>query len=164
MKKSGLIVILAVLCLGLVFMVACGGKKNQKEEVSQSGKTVSGTSSEKEARVEEKPGAKIEGGEWKGVPVYPGAKLTDKMSVNLPITEEVEDIQYAFFETSDSIIKVASFYQTEMPKKGWSGAMTVSDEMAMGTYERDEENEMLVIMLGKQDNKTEITLASGRKK
>ncbi len=164
MRKNGPVIILAVLCFGLVLMVACGGKKNQKEEVSQSGKTVSKPLTENVTKEEEKPGGKIEGGEWKGVPVYPGAKLTDRMSVNLPITEEVEDIQYAFFETSDSIIKVASFYQTELPKKGWSGAMTVSEEMAMGTYERDEESEMLVIMLGKRDNKTEITMASGRKK
>ncbi|MCR4397104.1 MAG: hypothetical protein NUW07_10300 [Candidatus Saccharicenans sp.] len=153
-KYFGLVVIMG---LAVFLMVSCGGKKESDKTENAAPAAVAET----QVKVEEKTEATPAGGDWRGLPIYPGAKLTEKISVSLPVTEELKDLEYRYFTTGDEVSRVADFYQKEIPKRGWVGSFMTSGDFAMGNYQKDEGKLVGVVFLDKIEGKTTIMLATG---
>ncbi len=161
--QAGLFILIA-----LVLIISCGQKKEEKAEASAS--TGSGAVREikvdmagGQVKMEEKSAAAREElkGEWRNIPIYPGARMTEKMSFTRPVQEDVKDLEYRFFTTGDDMAKVANFYQTEMPKRGWQGTFMVSDSFSMGNYRKDEGKLIALVILDKRKSEVNIVLGTG---
>jgi len=67
--------------------------------------------------------------------------------------------------TADALDKVAEYYKKELPAKGWKEENTMSQSgdspMHMLTYTKEERTAM--VMIAKDDNKTQITLQTSKK-
>lgn len=152
--KRLLSLIVGLVLVGVLLATGCGGAKEtgQSEKATQPAETTAPTSPPEAA------------GDWKNIPIYPGAKATEKYSVSLPLGAELKDIDYRFYESKTKVEQVASFYQTEMPKRGWDGSFITGSDFAMGNYQKDDGKTIAVVMLNLDDGMVKIVLASGTKK
>ncbi|MDI6846027.1 MAG: hypothetical protein QME28_07810 [Candidatus Saccharicenans sp.] len=161
--QAGLVIFMA-----LVLIISCGGKKEEKAEASA--RTESGAVREikvdmagGQVKMEEKLAAAQEEfkGEWRNIPIYPGARMTEKMSFTMPVQEDLRDLEYRFFTTGDDMAKVANYYQTEMPKRGWMGSFVISDSFSMGNYQKDGGKVIALVILDKRKDALNIILGTG---
>ena len=163
--RMGLVVVLA-----LALLISCGGKKEgekTEETGTGAGREIKVDMSEEQVKMETRSEAATvsqQTGDWRGFPIYPVARLIEKMSVALPLTQDLKDLEYRFFETDDDVVKVATYYQAEMPKRGWTGTFMISDGYSMGNYQKEDGNLIGVIIVDKRQDKTNIMLAVGSAK
>jgi|GEM_PF-2172855 hypothetical protein len=147
--------------LSFLLIIGCGGKKEaEKSEKVSFAVSESGG----EVKIEAEKVATTAAGDWKGIPFYPGAKIVEKVSVSLPASEEMENLEYRFLEVKDEVGRIAAFYQAEMPKRGWEGAFFISENYAMGNYQKQDDKIIAVITINKEKDKVSLMLATGKAK
>ncbi|MGB4705489.1 MAG: hypothetical protein WBI18_10515 [Candidatus Saccharicenans sp.] len=160
--QAGLVIFMA-----LILIISCGGKKEEKAEASAS--TGSGAVREikvdmagARVKMEEKSAAQEElKGEWRNIPIYPGARMTEKMSFTMPVQEDLKNLEYRFFTTGDDMAEVANYYQTEMPERGWMGSLAISDSFSMGNYQKDGGKVIALVILDRKKDAVDIILGTG---
>jgi hypothetical protein len=113
------------------------------------------------------PSVSQSGGDlWGDVPVYAGATQVQQASSQQPggKTESLKFIEWRFFETTADAASVASFYQTQLPAKGWTKASWIDmGPLAQGTYQKNNESRLCLIQIITDSGKTTISVMSGSK-
>jgi len=161
--KKILLVLVIVLLLGCLGVSACSAQ----EETTNQGPTTTSTSSTTTASVTTPalvtttaPAAAAGGLTWNDMPVYSGAGQIQKGSWSIPPAEgDYSKMEWRYYETNDSLDKVASFYKSQMPDKGWEEQGWVEvQEMNWSMYVKNNENDAAMIWVSSQDGKTVIAL------
>lgn len=115
MKKLMALALAFILALSCLSFIACGGGE-KKEEITT--ETPAETSAPEEVTKEETHAGGLN---WGDVPIYSGAKRRE--SAGDIVVEETKKqfrkVEERLYVVDDPPEKVASFYQKEMPKKGW---------------------------------------------
>ncbi|MFC1847180.1 hypothetical protein ACFLYS_03895, partial [Chloroflexota bacterium] len=100
MKKVILLTLTLVIMLGCTGFTACGGEKG--------------------------------GLTWNDIPIYPDAELLVSRSWPVPPEEEISwsEVEWHYYLAGDkySVSEIASFYESEMPARGWQD----KSEMELG--------------------------------
>ena len=168
---------LCALLLALA-LAACGGGGEEKATPS-GGQQQATPAATKTTEAAETPAAgekPSNGGEvsLKDIPVYPGADKVADYSGTSPIplpggegpnAGEYSNVQWALYETGDSVDKVAKFYKDKMPDNGWheEGWFDTSGEgggVALGSYTRDD-GKTAAWVFTSGNEKTEIIIGTG---
>jgi len=143
-----LVMVVLVTCVGLV---ACGSKESEETQTSTSNSTSSTTPTTTPSG---------SGLSWNDMPIYSGAGQVQKGTWSIPPAEgDYSKFEWRYYETNDSLEKVAAFYRSQMPAKGWKemGWMEVQG-MSWGMYNKNNENDAAMIWVSSQDNKTVIAM------
>jgi len=122
MKKSTSLKVMLFLLLGcIIVLILSGGEKRRTFTA-----IISSPKASQSATNGEVPSRSLS---WDELPVYPGVSLV-KRAVTTPIIEmvksEYEKVDHRYYNTADSEGQVASFFLTEMPRKGWSKVMSMN--------------------------------------
>ena len=94
------------------------------------------------------------------MPIYPGVGQIQKGSWSIPPAEgDYSKFEWRYYETNDSLAKVAAFYRSQMPAKGWEekGWMDVQ-QMNWGMYDKNNEKDAAMVWVNSQEGKTVIAL------
>lgn len=100
---------------------------------------------------------------WNDMPVYPGAKQTEKAAWAIPPEEgEWQRTEWRWYETGDSQSQVIAFYQSVMPQNGWQrmASMEVA-EVSWCMYTKNNERDGAMVWVGAEEGKTYIGLMRG---
>jgi len=155
MKRAMVLVLATAVVLSYVGLVGCGGKS---VETTQAPGSPSGTSPTTTAPASSLPSA---GGlTWNDMPIYSGAGQIQKGSWSIPPAEgDYGRFEWRYYESSDSLEKVAAFYKSQMTAKGWAeqGWMEIQ-EMNWGMFNKNNENDAAMVWVSTQEGKTTIAL------
>ena len=110
MKKVLSLVLVVVMLLGCIGFVACGGGDGGTTPPSN-GETAPPSNGDTTP-----PPSGVGGFTWNDMPVYPGVDTDESMYAT--ISQEDVKLEKRFYETGDSLEKVAAFYKSKMPKNG----------------------------------------------
>jgi hypothetical protein len=94
------------------------------------------------------------------MPIYSGVGQIQKGSWSIPPAEgDYSKFEWRYYETNDSLDKVATFYRSQMPAKGWEekGWMEVQ-QMNWGMYNKNNEKDAAMVWVNSQEGKTVIAL------
>lgn len=167
MKKSLLVVVVALLAVGLlIFAVGCGGEKTVKTpegEITEEGE-------ETTIETEEGKTTYTEGVSEKdlGVPIYPGAELDEESAGTVSTETEggEETWSGAVLWTDDDISKVIDWYKDEL--KGNPGFTDTSmdlegEKVGMFTFQEGDTTKSVIIAEGEEGDlgKVQIVITSG---
>ena len=100
---------------------------------------------------------------WNDMPVYPGAKQTEKAAWAIPPEEgEWQRTEWRWYESGDSQSHVIAFYQSAMPQNGWQrmASMEVA-EVSWCMYTKNNERDGAMVWVGAEEGKTYIGLMRG---
>jgi len=144
------LLVMAVL-LSCVGFVACGGEEGGTIQTPAPASIPSTT-----------PPTAVSGGglTWNGMPIYSGAGQVQKGSWSIPPAEgDYSKFEWRYYDTNDSLEKVAAFYKSQMPAKGWEerGWMEVP-QMNWGMFEKNSENDAAMVWINSQEGKTVIAM------
>jgi hypothetical protein len=125
--------------------------------------------SEPEEAASAKEKASSSGDSWEDIPIYPGASEREKIEISMPDAqqvgaEELESVEWRYYETQDEVKDVADFYKVEMPNQGWEERMWMdfSEEMSIGQYQRRQgEITSMIQTVKDQEGTTFITIMRG---
>jgi hypothetical protein len=180
---------------GLIFVLvlalalgACGGGDEEEDENGDGGGTPAATKTvaadeteepEKTVKPEktEEPSSGGGGASLENIPVYPGADKVggDSGDYSLPSLagdigdEDYTDVEWAVYETGDSVGDVGDFYKDKMPDNGWEDEgwydLTIGVDAAWGSFTRDDGDSAawIVVTRNEDDDKTEIVIGAGSK-
>ena len=144
-----------ITCIGFI---ACGGNGN--------GTTLPPSKKETPTPPEEATMPSPSGGfTWDDIPVYPDAKQVQKGSWLIPPAEgEYSKVEWLYYETSDSVDTVSSFYKGQMPNNRWKemGWME-TPEMNWGMYSKNNEHDAAMVWMGLDEDRTYIALMRANK-
>jgi len=146
-KRAIALVLVSVMAFSCVGLIACGdGEEGGTTQPDNGGTTQ--TASE-------------DGSSSNDIPVYPGANQTiDTGSITIPVDEdEWSEMEWHYYATGDSVNKVVSFYQSEMPDSGWQemGWMNMG-LMTGGTYTKNNEQDVAMVRVGSEEGRTIIII------
>lgn len=161
MKKLISLVLVLVMMLGCVGLVACGGGEEDVTAPPPSEVEVTAPPPSEE-KPTPPPGGVLT---WSDMPIYSGAKQVQKGSWSIPPAEgEWSKVEWRYYETGDSVDKVAAFYKSRMPGKGWEemGWMEMQ-EMNWGIYNKNNEQDAAMVWIGSDDGKTALALMRATK-
>ena len=137
MRKLMTLALVLVLALSCLSLIACGGGE-KKDEAPPAGFT------------------------WADIPIYSGASQIEKITTMHPGPEfkDFENSESRYYETSDGVKKVASFYKAEMLKRGWQDTMTMESEEFCGiVWEKEDADVVAVLTIGEaEDGVTNIII------
>ncbi len=155
MKKGISLLLVVIMLIGGVSLIACGEKESgTTQEPTQ---TPSSPSVPSPTQTTPSP---VGGLTWNDMPIYSGAAQIQKGSWAIPPAEgDYSRFEWRYYETNDSLDKVAAFYRSQMPAKGWKemGWMEVP-EMNWGMYNKNDEKDAAMIWVNFQDGKTVVAL------
>jgi hypothetical protein len=103
---------------------------------------------------------------WSDIPIYAGATQVQKVSSQQPggNKDSLKTIEWRFFETTDDVAKVSSFYQSQMAAKGWTKTAWLDmGPLSQGTFQKNNANLECLIQVMGQEGKTSINIMSGSK-
>jgi len=152
LKKVMSLLVALIIVLGCFSFVACGGgEENGTAKPSNGDKTTP-------AKEEQAPS---NGGlTWTDMPIYSGAKQAQKGSWSIPVEEgEWSHVEWRYYETGDSADKVASFYKSQMPGKGWHEDMWMEAEgIAWAFYTKNNEADGAMFWVSSEEGETFFAL------
>jgi hypothetical protein len=163
-KYVWLVAILAAVVV-LSLATACGGggeKGAATPPATVAGKQAAPTSTPKEATAKPAEG-------WADIPIYSGAKSVQEWKMSLPGMapgQEYEKVEWRYYTTQDAVTKVADFYRSEMPKKGWKETLWMAaQDTAWGMYTSKDDNvgAGIYVMKDESENVTGIMIWRGEK-
>jgi len=146
MKKAISLALVLIMMLSCISLVACGGGEEEAptpSPTSEPATTPSGS-----------------GLTWNDMPVYSGTGQVQKGSWSIPPAEgEWLKVEWRYYETSDSINAVATFYKSQMPGNGWQETMWMEiQEMSWGIYNKNDEQDAAMVWIGSEEGKTFFAL------
>lgn len=160
MRRTISLLLVVVITLGCIGFAACGdGEEKETTPPPSSEQTNNQTPQQAESSTS--------GGDlsWSDVPVYSGAKQVQKGSWSIPPAEgDYSKVEWRYYETSDNVSNVVSFYKDKMPGKGWEqmGWMEMP-EMNWGMYNKNNEQDAAMVWICSEDGKTFIALMRASK-
>jgi hypothetical protein len=163
MKRSKLPKLLFILLLiGVIFFPWGAGEK--KEEVPPPPPVKSSEA----ARQDQTPSEDLI---WGDVPIYPGASRS-REEMATPILEtaraDYKKVEHRCYQTADAGEKVASFYDTEMPKRGWKKVMSMDfkgESFLVSWHRHSGEIRVTITTLErKEDGKLGLVVVRGHQK
>jgi hypothetical protein len=163
MKRSKFPKLLLILLLiGIIFFPWGTGEK--KEEVPPA-PTLKNNG---EAGTDEAPSEDLI---WSDVPIYPGASRS-KGEMAITILEaaraDYQKVEHRYYQTADAGEKVASFYETEMPQKGWQKVMSMDfkgESFLVSWQKRSGEIRVTIMTLErKEDGELVLVIVRGHQK
>jgi len=156
LKKFLLLVLVFALILGCLGLAACGSSEDEEEV------TPPPAEEEEVAPPEEEEAEPLSGGKltWSDMPVYSGADQIQKGSWAMPPAQgEWSKVEWHYYETGDSVDKVASFYRDKMPDKGWDEMMWMEAEgVAWAYYSKNNEKDGAMFWISSDEGKTVFAL------
>jgi hypothetical protein len=156
MKKALLFVILAVLLIMCIGLVACGGN-NEGTATQEPAKTTAAST---------KTTVASSGGlTWNDMPVYSGAKETQKGSWSIPANEgDYSKVEWRYYEVSGSMADIVSYYKSKMPGNGWTEtAWMEMGTTAWGMYNKNSEKDASMVWIMAEGGKTILSMMRATK-
>ena len=145
MKRIISIFLAATLIISCIIFAACGGGENTETTSPPSGEQLN-----EQKQGEEKASTSGSSLTWNDIPIYSGAKQVQKGSWSVPpADEDYSKVEWRYYEVSDSLEDIASFYRSNMPGKGWEemGWMEKA-KMEWGMYSKNNEQDAAMIWIG----------------
>jgi hypothetical protein len=103
---------------------------------------------------------------WSDIPIYNGANQVQRISGQQAggSKDSLKAVEWRFFETSADVTTVSSFYQTQMPTKGWTKTVWMDmGPLSQGTFQKNSENRECLVQVAGDQGKTTISIMSGSK-
>jgi hypothetical protein len=160
MKRVISFILVMILLAGCVGLVACGTKKGGETETPTSTPTPTPTTTPTSTTTPSGGGLT-----WNDMPIYSGAGQIQKGSWSIPPAEgDYSKFEWRYYEVKDSLDKVAAFYKSQMPAKGWEEqAWMEVQEVNWGMYNKNDEKDAAMVWVSSQEGKTVIALWRGTK-
>ena len=161
LKSKFYLVAMALLGTLVLTFGACGGDGESSNQ---------DTSSPSKGAGQETPEIQPpSGGElvWDDIPIYATAEQVQKGSWAIPQDQgNLSQVEWRYFELDDAhdVDMVTRFYKMEMPKNGWQEMSWMEmEEMNWGSYSKNNEENVAMLWIGAQDDKTIIAIMKGTK-
>ena len=160
MKNTIYFLLTVVLLLGCIGLIACGEKDGGATQ--EPAQTPSSPSTSSPTQIAP---STIGGLTWNDMPIYSGASQIQKGSWAIPPAEgDYSKFEWRYYEVKDSLDKIAAFYRSQMPNKGWEekGWMEVQ-QMNWGMYTKNDEKDAAMVWINSEEGKTVVALWRGTK-
>lgn len=156
MKTRLLLFVIVAVLVGVV-LVGCGQKSNGTTPPTTPTQTPVVPTAPSRAGI---PVPSVPGLTWDDIPIYRGLQNVQQASYTIPPTQgDYAKFEWRYYESSDSVENIASFYKKEMPARGWTeaGWMEVP-QMNYGIYNKNDEKDAAMVMVSSQGGKTVVAL------